>query len=58
MFVDLGGVWCNVDQIVKIEKSLHPATVITYVVTFSDGAQRGITDEEFKRIMNANDSRK
>ena len=59
-FVDLGGhreVWCNVDQIVRIQRPIHEGFVpaepskIVWVVTLSDGVQRGITEEEFERIM-------
>ena len=60
MLIDLGGhrhVWCNVGQIVRIEPAIHeglkPAepSKIVWAVTFSDGSQRGITEEEFDRIM-------
>ena len=60
MFIDLGGhrhVWCNVDQIVRIEPAIHEGapvsepSKIVWAVTFSDGSQRGITEEEFNRIM-------
>jgi hypothetical protein len=59
-FVDLGGhreVWCNVDQIVRIEPAIHegapspePSKII-WAVTFSDGSHRGIDEEQFNRIM-------
>jgi hypothetical protein len=71
MFVDLKGEWWNVDQIAKIEP-FHPAKftgwgdaipnqpatadTITYVATLSTGQARGITDEEFKRIMNVSNA--
>ena len=63
MFVDLSGAvrsWWNVDHIIKIEDTVPPITncKIVYTVTFTDGFMRGITEEEFKRIMNVSDGRK
>ena len=67
MFVDLGGnreVWCNIDQIVRIEATHHEGLVpaqpseIVYAVTFSNGTVIGITKEELALIMNVSDSRK
>jgi hypothetical protein len=62
MFVDLKGEWWNVDQIAKIEpyrpqgagwdNAPPPPTEIVYVVTLSSGHQRGVTKEEFTRIVN------
>ena len=60
-FVDLNGVWINVDQIVRIDR--HPLQregwtnapmppEVTRVITFSTGDMRGISDEEFEQIMN------
>jgi hypothetical protein len=60
-FVDLGfagrACWCNIDQIVMIEPAIHegfksaePSKVVWSVV-FSDGSGRGITEEQFERIM-------
>ena len=63
MFIELKGEWWNIDQIAKIEK-YHPAkstgwgdpiaetTDIIYVATLSSGQTRGVTEEEFRRIMN------
>lgn len=58
MFIELKGEWWNVDQIIKIEPyrqqgaGPQPVSEIIYTVTLSSGQQRGITEEEFKRIMN------
>ena len=63
MFVDLKGEWWNVDQIAKIEPFRPafggelPTTEIVYVVTLSSGQTRGITEEEFTRIMNVSGAR-
>ena len=59
MFVDLGdGEWWNVDAIIKVEEARRyppsplPTSKIAYVVTLSNGDQRGITEEQFRRIFN------
>jgi hypothetical protein len=62
MFIELSGEWWNVDQITKIEpfyptrsgwdNSEVSRTEIVYVVTSSSGDKRGITEKEFKQIMN------
>lgn len=51
-FIDLKGEWWNVEQITKIEKRTSGSDHgIPYVVTLSDGSQRGIAEEEFRKIM-------
>ena len=60
-FVNLGGsgraCWVNIDQIVRIEPAVHHGVPDTtpskgvWAVTLVDGSYRGITDDEFRRIM-------
>ena len=64
LFVDLKGEWWNANHIVKIEPFrqqkfnewgepiLDAPTEIKYVATLSNGDKRGLTDEEFRTIMN------
>ena len=55
MFVKLGEIWFNVAHIVKVEAyRTAPASDLVYLVTFAGNHQqaRGITAEEFKRLMN------
>jgi hypothetical protein len=58
MLIDLKGEWWNVDQIAKIEPFFHQGLVaeepteVVYMATLSTGDKRGITEEEFSRIIN------
>ena len=54
MFVKLGEIWFNVAHIVKVEAyKTSPTSDLAYLVTFAGNQQaRGITAEEFKRLMN------
>ena len=55
MFIKLGEIWFNVAHIVKVEAyKAAPTSDLAYLVTFASNQQaRGITAEEFKRLMNA-----
>ena len=55
MFVKLGEAWFNVAHIVKVEAyRTAPTSDLAYLVTFASNQQaRGITAEEFKRLMTA-----
>jgi len=57
VFVDLAGEWWNIDHIAKIEPARHEGLVpknsygVIYMATLSTGDKRGLTEEEFRLIM-------